>query len=161
MTDLGTAMTILRMVRGWSQEDLAEAAGLRRGTISDYERGKMAPGLTTAKKLLAVQGYPWAALDMTLESIFRLRAASLEASTPVGQNGVGPSAFHREVEEVSAIAGSVLSRIIRLLLTGRPFDEERGREGEKAMASDESRPEEPSSTESSGRIGKGEEGKAA
>jgi helix-turn-helix protein len=39
--DWPICLTILRIIRRWSEEDLAEACGLRRGTVSDYERGKM------------------------------------------------------------------------------------------------------------------------
>ena len=115
MSDLGTALALLRIVRGWSQEELAKAAGLRSGTISDYERGKMIPGLTTAKKLLAAEGYSWEAVDIAQAFILRLQADHLKSSE-TEPNGDDLSALGREIEDVSTLAGSVVSTIVRLVL---------------------------------------------
>jgi transcriptional regulator with XRE-family HTH domain len=54
--DLGTVLTVLRVIRGLNQEELAQRSGLRAGTISDYERGKMVPGFNTAQRLLENDG---------------------------------------------------------------------------------------------------------
>jgi transcriptional regulator with XRE-family HTH domain len=115
MSDLGTALALLRIVRGWSQDELAKAAGLRGGTISDYERGKMVPGLATAKKLLAAEGYTWEAVDIAQDFILRLQADRLKSSE-AEPNGDDLSALGREIEDVSTLAGSVVCRIVRLVL---------------------------------------------
>jgi transcriptional regulator with XRE-family HTH domain len=115
MSDMGTALAILRIVRGWSQDELAKAAGLRSGTISDYERRKMIPGLATAKKLLAAQDYTWGALDAAQDFVLRLQAHRLKSSE-AEPNGDDLSALGREIEDVSTLAGSVVYRIVRLVL---------------------------------------------
>jgi transcriptional regulator with XRE-family HTH domain len=124
VTDLGTALTILRIVRGWNQVELAKACGIRAGTISDYETGKMVPGFTTAKKMLSAQGYSWEALDMALNCMLRLRAGSQESSSSTGKNGDKQS-LQSEIEDIAANAGSVVSRIVRLLFNG-PLSNGRG-----------------------------------
>src|SRR5262245_14189994 len=114
--DFGTVLTILRIIRGWSQEDLASASGLRRGTISDYERGKMVPGHNTLKRLLDAMGYPLSALDQAGAFIDSMRAESppMEPSADLWFTS-GPAALRREVDQISAEAGRVMSRLTRLL----------------------------------------------
>jgi transcriptional regulator with XRE-family HTH domain len=41
-SELSLALVVLRDVRGWTQEILAEASGIRVSSLSDYERGKNA-----------------------------------------------------------------------------------------------------------------------
>ena len=53
-----TILAVLRIVRGWSQADLAKAAGVRPATISDWERGKKTPSVPTLERLTAIMGYP-------------------------------------------------------------------------------------------------------
>jgi transcriptional regulator with XRE-family HTH domain len=50
--DLAIALTLLRVVRGWTQDDLARAAGTANSSISEYERGKKVPELTTLQRRL-------------------------------------------------------------------------------------------------------------
>lgn len=113
--DWPICLTILRIIRRWSEEDLAEACGLRRGTVSDYERGKMIPGLKTMERLLTAQGYPFAALDEALAFIQRVRAAQLGVASTESSAEAGPPARRRELEEAAVAAGAVLSQILRLL----------------------------------------------
>ena len=111
--ELGTLLAVLRIVRGWNQEELARASGLRSGTISDYERGKMVPGLNTLQRLLGAMGYPLSALDQS-----RVFVDALRSGCPVeelGEHPQGPAALRREVEQVSAEAGRVVSRLTRLM----------------------------------------------
>ncbi|MBW8875687.1 MAG: helix-turn-helix transcriptional regulator [Acidobacteria bacterium] len=112
--ELGTVLAVLRIVRGWNQEELAQASGLRSGTISDYERGKMVPGLNTLQRLLGAMGYPLAALDQARAFVDCLRTERLPAAEAPGVTG-GPAALRREVEQVSAEAGRVVSRLTRLM----------------------------------------------
>jgi transcriptional regulator with XRE-family HTH domain len=120
--ELGVALTVLRIVRGWSQEELAKASGVRSGSISDYERGRMVPGLKTLQRLVGAMGYPLAALDRTQSFVDAIRAES-QLSVATGEIGGGgnalenpPSrALRREVEQVSTEAGRIVTRMTRLL----------------------------------------------
>jgi transcriptional regulator with XRE-family HTH domain len=115
-TELGTVLAVLRIVRGMNQEELARASGLRGGTISDYERGKIVPGLNTVQRILDAMGYPFGALDRARSLINALRPENLaEDSAQSSGHLDGPEALHWEVEQVSAEAGRVVSRLTRLL----------------------------------------------
>jgi transcriptional regulator with XRE-family HTH domain len=48
---LGTSVRRLREARQWSQEILAEKAGLNRSYVGEVERGKAVPSLLTLEKL--------------------------------------------------------------------------------------------------------------
>jgi transcriptional regulator with XRE-family HTH domain len=76
-TDLPVALSVLRVVRGWTQEDLAEASGVRASSLSDYERGKKVPDLRTLQKLVPAMGYPLAAIDEAEIFIYRIRLRKL------------------------------------------------------------------------------------
>jgi len=128
-TELGTVLAVLRIIRGMNQEELARASGLRSGTISDYERGKMVPGLNTVQRLLGAMGYPFAALDHARALINSLRSESLLADpAQASEFPDGPAALRREVEQVSAEAGRVVSRLTRLMFVvmSSPTSEARG-----------------------------------
>jgi transcriptional regulator with XRE-family HTH domain len=56
-------LTLARLARGFSQEELAERAGIARETISRLETGAASPRLTTARALVRV-------LDFDLELLF-------------------------------------------------------------------------------------------
>ena len=58
----GLAVRQLREVRGWSQERLAEVAGLNRSFIGEIERGAATPSLLTAEKLAGALGVSLASL---------------------------------------------------------------------------------------------------
>jgi transcriptional regulator with XRE-family HTH domain len=112
--NLGTALAVLRMVRGWNQEELSRASGIRSGTISDYERGKMIPGLNTLQRLLGALGYPLSAVDQTQAFIDSLRGVGPPMDPLEGSLGV-PAELRREVDRVSAEAGRAVSRLTRLM----------------------------------------------
>ena len=115
-TELGTVLTVLRIVRGMNQEELAQASGLRSGTISDYERGKMVPGFNTVQRLLEAMEYSFGALDQARALISSLRPDSTsEDELRAWGLPEGPAALRWEVQQVSAEAGRVVARLTRLL----------------------------------------------
>src|SRR5262245_56482319 len=128
-TELGTVLAVLRVIRGLNQEELARASGLRAGTISDYERGKLVPGLNTVHRILGAMGYPFAALDQARSLIRSMRPESLtESSAPTSALLEGTEALRWEVEQVSAEAGRVMSRLTRLMfaVVSSPTSEDAG-----------------------------------
>jgi transcriptional regulator with XRE-family HTH domain len=52
----GAAVRTLRIQRGWTQDDLADAAGLQPTYVSDVERGERRPGLPNQGRLAAALG---------------------------------------------------------------------------------------------------------
>ncbi|MFL6196992.1 MAG: helix-turn-helix domain-containing protein [Thermoanaerobaculia bacterium] len=134
---MSVALTVLRVIRGWTQEDLAQASGVRASSVSDYERGKKVPELKTLQRLVSAMGYPLAALDHTQTFIYGLRSESVLLGRPAHHPslshfteqdskrlstgavaGEGNSAaLEWELEQVSVEAGRVVSRMTRLLFT--------------------------------------------
>lgn len=55
---LGQAVRAARQRLGWSQEQLAHAAGLDRTYVSGLERGRRNPALTTQQKIADALGVP-------------------------------------------------------------------------------------------------------
>ena len=104
---VGTRLAILRIVRGWTQEDLACRAGIRPGTLSDYERGKMVPGLLALQRLLDAMGYRLSDLE-TVEDCF----GKLGKAPPVSD----PEGLAEEIRIVTAGLGEYVGRVLRLAL---------------------------------------------
>jgi transcriptional regulator with XRE-family HTH domain len=59
---LSTRLRSLRRARGWSQEELADRAGLEQTQISSWERGSRRPSMESVAKLAAAFGMPHADL---------------------------------------------------------------------------------------------------
>ena len=76
----GEALTILREIRGWAQDDLAAAAGLKRRSIQGYERGER-PTAEPPRHLARAMGYPPILLDRAADFVERSRA---ELTTAAG-----------------------------------------------------------------------------
>ena len=85
--NLGTALAVLRIIRGWNQEELSRISGIRSGTISDYERGKMVPGLKTLQRLLEALDYPLSAVGQTQAFVESLRGTGISMQPLEGPPG--------------------------------------------------------------------------
>jgi transcriptional regulator with XRE-family HTH domain len=75
--DLSLTLAILRLSRGWSQDQVARAAGLTNSAISEYERGKKVPELRSLRKIVAALGYRLSAIERTEDFLADLRAEGL------------------------------------------------------------------------------------
>jgi len=86
------ALSSLRVAKGWSQRELAAAAGLAPNLLSDYERGRKPLSAERAHRLVGALGLNLSALDRallfvtTLESPDRDRPHARRADEP-GANG--------------------------------------------------------------------------
>jgi transcriptional regulator with XRE-family HTH domain len=129
--ELSVALTILRVVRGWTQNDLSKASQVPNSSISDYERGKKVPTLKTLDRLTAAMGFSILSLQRTQRFIAAVRSESLlsdlqeqsaaspgfePAAEPPVFGSASPAALQWEVDELSAEAGRVVSRLTRTLL---------------------------------------------
>jgi transcriptional regulator with XRE-family HTH domain len=75
--DFSLTLAILRLSRGWSQDQVARAAGLTNSAISEYERGKKVPELRNVRKIVAALGYRLSAIERTEDFLADLRAEGL------------------------------------------------------------------------------------
>src|SRR6476646_7310837 len=122
--DLAVTLAILRIIRRWSQSQLAEVAGVTNSAISDYERGKVDPQSQTLKKLVRAFGLPLSALDQTQEFILKMRA---QMDVGSGEDAPGNPDLHSsgvstpdprkvEIAQVAAEGGRFASRLTRRML---------------------------------------------
>ena len=139
--ELNVALAILRVVRGWTQDDLAKASGTPNSSISDYERGKKAPSLKTLERLTSAMGFSILSLQRARRFIEAVRAdslltdlageewpdegESLEPEAVPAEGAAFPVALQWEVDQLSAEAGRVVTRLTRTMLvlmsrTSRP-----------------------------------------
>jgi transcriptional regulator with XRE-family HTH domain len=122
--EVGRAISILRVVRGWSQDDLARASGVRPSAISDYERCRKLPGLAILRRLLEAMGFPLAAIDYTRLYIEALTAGSFALAPFVASPGaqappfsrIGQEAVSWEIDQAAAECGRAATRFARIAL---------------------------------------------
>ena len=60
--NFGAAVRLLREAQAWSQEQLAEHAGLNRSYIGEIERGRVTASIITVDKLARALDVPMAEL---------------------------------------------------------------------------------------------------
>ncbi len=123
--DLAVTLSILRMIRRWSQSELAESAGVTNSAISDYERGKVDPQTQTLQKLVRALGLPLSALDQAQAFIQTIRAQMAgeeegTADSPLfsSASALSPQERARRVEiaEIASEGGRFASRLTRVML---------------------------------------------
>ena len=122
----GTVLTVLRVSRGWSQKELAAAAGIRPDVVSDYERQGQKRSPDRLQSLAAIMGYPPQAVDRTVAFLTGL-AASLQLAAG------GPGQLLDLTAQVDALAGEIgqtwqdLARdtVSRILRDGMALDARR------------------------------------
>jgi transcriptional regulator with XRE-family HTH domain len=125
--DLAVTLSILRIIRRWSQSELAEAAGVTNSAISDYERGKVDPQTQTLQKLVRALGLPLSALDQT-QAFIQVVRAQMDTNEPGSLPG-GGAAFSNaaalspkerelraEIAQIASEGGRFASRLTRLML---------------------------------------------
>ena len=104
---VGTRLAILRLVRGWNQDELARRAGIRAGTISDYERGKMVPGVVALQRLLDAMGYRFSDFDTVGNCLGKLGTVP-----PASDSGD----LAEQIQEATKGLGEYVGRVLRLAL---------------------------------------------
>jgi transcriptional regulator with XRE-family HTH domain len=117
---LAVSLALLRLVRRWSQSDLAEAAGLTNSAISDYERNKVDPQTRSLLRLVEAMGYPLSVLDQARDFVLSLRAqiGAGAASGAGGEPFTTPSPAtdprRREIAMVASEGARFTSRLLYL-----------------------------------------------
>lgn len=132
--EVSVALTLLRVVRGWNQDDLAKASKVSNSAVSEYERGRKVPELKTLERLVTAMGYPLSAIDQARVFVEALRSGSAlfdstilrrpASEVSAGNNALAsdePAALQWEIEQVSAEIGRAVTRMTRVMfaLLGR------------------------------------------
>ncbi|HEV7515795.1 MAG TPA: helix-turn-helix domain-containing protein [Thermoanaerobaculia bacterium] len=118
---LAVSIALLRLVRRWSQSELAQASGLTNSAISDYERNRVDPQTRSLFRLVESMGYPLSALDMTRDFVLSLRAqiatgaASPAAAGPFTTPSVPADPRRREIAVLASEGARFTSRFLHLL----------------------------------------------
>jgi transcriptional regulator with XRE-family HTH domain len=125
-TDLALTLAVLRVIRGWTQEELAEASGVRPSAISDYERGRKTPELRSLRRLLAAMEMPLAAVDEAQGCVGRIRrlqgafageSGLLKARVASREDLELAAAVARwDVDQLAEDAAKVVARLVRMAL---------------------------------------------
>jgi transcriptional regulator with XRE-family HTH domain len=124
---LGLTLTLLRSAQGWSQKELADAAGLSRGLISEYETGTTALTRERLVELAAHLGGSQEVVDVALLTLGTMRFAPPEPSSPVEPD----EEQRRIIDRAAAMAAQGAALVIRDQLT-REVREENARQGRQA-----------------------------
>lgn len=125
----GLVLTLLRLLRGWSQKELAEAAGLSRGLLSEYETGATELTRERLGTLVALLKWPREIVDLAL--------AALELIAPLAE---GPASPLAPGPEERRIIGRAAARAAREAAEGvyagltREVREEKARQARQAAA---------------------------
>jgi transcriptional regulator with XRE-family HTH domain/tetratricopeptide (TPR) repeat protein len=101
-------VTVLRRLRGWSQQQMVEHSGVNKSSLSSYEMGKVLPSRATLERLAAAAGVPMWAVDGALSPVIELaRRAQLGAVPPPAEGAAVMDAAHgqkRSAAERMALA---------------------------------------------------------
>src|SRR5947207_9193631 len=79
---LGRVLAVLRTAFGLTQAELARLSGVKRPSISDYERGESVPDASTLERLLSAMRCQWTALELGGWFLDRL---SIDCRIPEGE----------------------------------------------------------------------------
>jgi len=123
---LGLTLTLLRSAQGWSQKEVAQASGLSRGLLSEYETGSTVLTRERLVELATVLGWPPAAVDLALFSLGTIRIAPSGPSTPVDPD----EEQRRIIDRAAALAAQEAALAVRAQLT-REIREEKTRVGRR------------------------------
>lgn len=118
---LGRVLAVLRAALDLTQSELARLSGVKRSSISEYERGKSTPDAVTLERLLGAMRFRWSALDFGGWFIDRLL---LDCRAPEGENiqgGTAPlvtaSALATRLSADVVVASQTAARLSKLVLT--------------------------------------------
>lgn len=106
---MNQSLTALRLTLGWSQQELAQAAGIPANLISDYERGRKALSRQRLDQIAAAMGVPPVSVDTALAFVQTIRAA---CQTP----GPADDPEDWRIEALAAEAGRLSSDYTRSML---------------------------------------------
>lgn len=97
--DFGVALTMIRLLRGWSQVEIARASRLSVGTVSRYETGVRMPGRPMVDRIAGAAGVSARLVDSLLDWIRSARAEmeGRPASPAVQPGTAAPEVAKRDV----------------------------------------------------------------
>jgi len=113
--DLGQALKLLRFVRGWTERQLARAAGVRDRLVGQYERGERRPEAEELRRLVAAMRFPPDAVERAQRFLAGLREPGPQQEVVAARPPEATGALEQEVEGLEAEMDAVRSHLGRLL----------------------------------------------
>ncbi len=113
LPDLSIVLYTLRETLGWSQADLAEAAGISANQINDYERGRKRLTRERLEHLTSFLGLGPERIDALLAEMEATRAAARPDGAPADRFEVR----RRRIEAIAAKVGRLAATFARSALT--------------------------------------------
>lgn len=112
-SELGLAIFLMRVVRGWSQTQMAKAAGVTSSMLSEFERGRRNPSRRTLERLSKASGVPLSAIYAILPAI-----RSLQKSV---ESGVVERSARRQIaeERIAEVTESLVRATLELVFKGQ------------------------------------------
>jgi transcriptional regulator with XRE-family HTH domain len=123
-TALGQALLVLRVSRGWTRQQLADAIGAPEGTLTTWERGDARPRIAMLERLVDAMGFPPATLGRALAFVESARVArdwqlaGADRALAVQAAGIAARAA-QSLEEFTRATATFLSSAARLLASRR------------------------------------------
>jgi transcriptional regulator with XRE-family HTH domain len=112
---LSATLAFLRNERGWTQRELAKAAGMSVKVLSSWERGRTHPSRPLVESLVALMGHGPEAIDAGLFAVQQIRPATAES----GASGGPTEAERRAIERAVAVVGRAVADATRSELMRR------------------------------------------
>jgi transcriptional regulator with XRE-family HTH domain len=109
LPDLSIALTFIREGQGWSQTDLAKAAGTSPKVINDYEAGRKPPKRERVEYLVGFMDVPPERIDEVLSCLHGNRAASSPPRNP----GDAFARSRRRIEATASVSGRATADFVR------------------------------------------------
>lgn len=128
LPDLNLALALLRTAMGWSQTELAEAAGVSPNLLNDYEKGRKPLGRERLARLVSAMGLPPEMVDETLAFI----AASRVESRSPGEPDDPFAETRRRIERIAARSARLAADYTRSTLTLMTIEGEALRDRQRA-----------------------------
>ncbi len=112
-SELGLAIFLMRVVRGWSQTEMARAAGITSSMLSEFERGRRNPAPKTLERLSKASGVPLSAITAILPAL-----RSLQKSV---ESGVAERSARRQIaeERIAEVTESLVRATLELVFKGQ------------------------------------------
>jgi transcriptional regulator with XRE-family HTH domain len=119
---LGRVLAVLRAALDWTQSDLARISGVKRSSISEYERGRSTPDAVTLERLLAAMRFGWTALDLGGWFVDRLLSDCRASEGEEIQGNSAPrlataSALATRLSADVVVASQTAARLSKMVLT--------------------------------------------
>src|SRR5690349_13219918 len=118
--DYGVALTMIRLLRGWGQVEIARASGLSVGSVSRYETGARRPGRPTVDRIARAAGISGPLVDSLLDWIREARSEvegkrTLPGLPPIVSRVLSPEPAKEAKKDVSQTLDTLLSSFSRPL----------------------------------------------